>query len=87
MHPCDCIPPTRLRVDFSSKVYLTMVDRVFSVSMHSLLDASDIIIVLLFVPPPLCCSGLYPQLAVPDDCNSYHRESDQVYHTKVNAAT
>jgi len=29
------------------------------------------------------CSGLYPQLAIADDCNSYRRDSSQVYHTKV----
>ena len=28
-------------------------------------------------------SGLYPQLALPDDCNSYRRDSEQVFHTKV----
>ncbi len=26
---------------------------------------------------------LYPQLAIADDCNSYKRDSSQVYHTKV----
>ena len=29
-------------------------------------------------------SGLYPQLSVADDCNSYRRDSEQVFHTKVN---
>lgn len=28
------------------------------------------------------CSGLYPQLAMADDCNSYRRDSEQVFHTK-----
>ncbi|CAI7996256.1 Probable ATP-dependent RNA helicase DHX34 [Geodia barretti] len=28
------------------------------------------------------CSGLYPQLAISDDCNSYRKDSDQVFHTK-----
>ncbi|XP_071481519.1 probable ATP-dependent RNA helicase DHX34, partial [Diadema antillarum] len=31
----------------------------------------------------ILCSGLYPQLAIADDCNSYRRESDQVFHTKA----
>ena len=31
----------------------------------------------------IACSGLYPQLAVADDCNSYRRDSDQVFHTRV----
>ena len=29
------------------------------------------------------CSGLYPQVAIADDCNSYRRDSEQVFHTKV----
>ncbi|XP_065910600.1 probable ATP-dependent RNA helicase DHX34 isoform X2 [Dysidea avara] len=29
------------------------------------------------------CSGLYPQLAIPDECNSWRRDSEQVYHTKT----
>ncbi|KAL5482136.1 hypothetical protein EMCRGX_G022425 [Ephydatia muelleri] len=28
------------------------------------------------------CSGLYPQVAIADDCNSYRRDSEQVFHTK-----
>ncbi|XP_063963631.1 probable ATP-dependent RNA helicase DHX34 isoform X2 [Lytechinus pictus] len=31
----------------------------------------------------ILCSGLYPQLAIADDCNSYRKESDQVFHTKA----
>ncbi|PIK34094.1 putative ATP-dependent RNA helicase DHX34 [Apostichopus japonicus] len=31
----------------------------------------------------ILCSGLYPQLAIADDCNSYRKDSDQVYHTKA----
>ncbi|XP_038065791.1 probable ATP-dependent RNA helicase DHX34 isoform X2 [Patiria miniata] len=31
----------------------------------------------------ILCSGLYPQLAIADDCNSYRRECDQVFHTKA----
>ena len=31
----------------------------------------------------ILCSGLYPQLAIADDCNSYRKDSDQVFHTKV----
>jgi hypothetical protein len=31
----------------------------------------------------IACSGLYPQLALADDCNSYRRDSDQVFHTRV----
>ncbi|XP_076818876.1 putative ATP-dependent RNA helicase DHX34 [Clavelina lepadiformis] len=27
-------------------------------------------------------SGLYPQLAFPDDCNNYSPDSDQIFHTK-----
>ncbi|XP_077992529.1 putative ATP-dependent RNA helicase DHX34 [Glandiceps talaboti] len=30
----------------------------------------------------ILCSGLYPQLAIADDCNSYRKDSDQVFHTK-----
>uniref|UniRef100_H2ZFU6 RNA helicase n=1 Tax=Ciona savignyi TaxID=51511 RepID=H2ZFU6_CIOSA len=30
----------------------------------------------------ILCSGLYPQLAFPDNCNSYSSDSDQVFHTK-----
>ncbi|XP_078482646.1 putative ATP-dependent RNA helicase DHX34 isoform X1 [Ciona intestinalis] len=30
----------------------------------------------------ILCSGLYPQLAFPDNCNSYTADSDQVFHTK-----
>ncbi|XP_064390174.1 probable ATP-dependent RNA helicase DHX34 isoform X2 [Halichondria panicea] len=29
------------------------------------------------------CSGLYPQLAIADDCNSNRKDSEQVYHTKM----
>ena len=29
------------------------------------------------------CSGLYPQLALADDSNSWKRDSEQVFHTKV----
>ena len=37
------------------------------------------------LPPPAIhpTSGLYPQLAISDDCNSYRKDSDQVFHTKV----
>ncbi|XP_022092525.1 probable ATP-dependent RNA helicase DHX34 [Acanthaster planci] len=31
----------------------------------------------------ILCSGLYPQLAIADDCNTYRRECDQVFHTKA----
>lgn len=31
----------------------------------------------------ILCSGLYPQLAIADDCNSYRKDSDQVFHTKA----
>ena len=30
----------------------------------------------------ILCSGLYPNIALPDDHNSFHKESEQVYHTK-----
>ncbi len=29
----------------------------------------------------ILCSGLYPNLALPDEHNANHKESDQVYHT------
>uniref|UniRef100_S4R5D4 DEAH (Asp-Glu-Ala-His) box polypeptide 34 n=1 Tax=Petromyzon marinus TaxID=7757 RepID=S4R5D4_PETMA len=28
------------------------------------------------------CSGLYPQLAIPDECNAARKDSDQVFHTR-----
>ncbi|XP_078668798.1 putative ATP-dependent RNA helicase DHX34 [Branchiostoma floridae x Branchiostoma belcheri] len=28
------------------------------------------------------CSGLYPLVAIADDCNTYRRDSEQVFHTK-----
>ena len=31
----------------------------------------------------ILCSGLYPQVAVADDCNSYKSASEQAFHTKV----
>ncbi|XP_033109817.1 probable ATP-dependent RNA helicase DHX34 [Anneissia japonica] len=31
----------------------------------------------------ILCSGLYPQLAIADDCNSYRKDTDQVFHTKA----
>ncbi|KAM8952308.1 putative ATP-dependent RNA helicase DHX34 [Pelodytes ibericus] len=30
----------------------------------------------------IVCHGLYPQLAVPDNYNTYRKDSDQVFHTK-----
>lgn len=33
----------------------------------------------------ILCSGLYPQVAIPDDCNSYKTDSEQVFHTKNKA--
>ena len=36
----------------------------------------NIIIIML-------CRGLYPQVAVADDCNSYKSASEQAFHTKV----
>ncbi|KAG0431345.1 hypothetical protein HPB47_021875 [Ixodes persulcatus] len=30
----------------------------------------------------ILCSGVYPQIAISDDHNSYKRDSDQVFHTK-----
>ena len=37
----------------------------------------------LQVVPTFPCSGLYPQLAVADENNSWKRDSEQVFHTKV----
>lgn len=37
----------------------------------------------LQVEPTFPCSGLYPQLAVADENNSWKRDSEQVFHTKV----
>ena len=31
----------------------------------------------------ILCSGLYPQIAVPDEFNSFKKDSDQIFHTKV----
>lgn len=33
----------------------------------------------------LCClySGLYPQLAITDDCNTWRKDSEQIFHTQV----
>lgn len=31
----------------------------------------------------ILCNGLHPQLAVADEHNSYKRDSDQMFHTKV----
>lgn len=31
----------------------------------------------------ILCSGLYPQVAIADDFNTYKRDSDQFFHTKV----
>ena len=31
----------------------------------------------------ILCSGLYPQVAIADDCNSYKPDSEQAFHTKV----
>ncbi|XP_071946737.1 probable ATP-dependent RNA helicase DHX34 [Antedon mediterranea] len=31
----------------------------------------------------ILCSGLYPQLAIADECNSYRKDMDQVFHTKA----
>ncbi|KAJ3354911.1 DEAH (Asp-Glu-Ala-His) box polypeptide 34 [Entophlyctis luteolus] len=31
----------------------------------------------------VCCSGLYPHIAIADDANSYRPASEQVYHTKT----
>ncbi|CAL1528445.1 unnamed protein product [Lymnaea stagnalis] len=30
----------------------------------------------------ILCSGLYPQVAIPDDCNTYKRDTEQAFHTK-----
>ncbi|XP_064483577.1 probable ATP-dependent RNA helicase DHX34 isoform X2 [Ornithodoros turicata] len=30
----------------------------------------------------ILCAGVYPQVALPDDHNSYKRDSDQLFHTK-----
>lgn len=30
----------------------------------------------------ILCSGLYPQIAIPDEHNPYKSESEQLYHTK-----
>ncbi|KAK6188313.1 hypothetical protein SNE40_004514 [Patella caerulea] len=30
----------------------------------------------------ILCSGLYPQVAIADDCNTYKMDTDQAYHTK-----
>ncbi|KAL5004824.1 hypothetical protein ScPMuIL_018280 [Solemya velum] len=30
----------------------------------------------------ILCSGLYPQVAIADDCNCYKRDSEQAFHTK-----
>ncbi|BFY97868.1 hypothetical protein BsWGS_00907 [Bradybaena similaris] len=30
----------------------------------------------------ILCSGLYPQVAIADDCNTYKRDSEQAFHTK-----
>ncbi|KAL3866336.1 hypothetical protein ACJMK2_043642 [Sinanodonta woodiana] len=30
----------------------------------------------------ILCSGLYPHVAIADDCNSYKRDSEQAFHTK-----
>ncbi|XP_041367761.1 probable ATP-dependent RNA helicase DHX34 [Gigantopelta aegis] len=30
----------------------------------------------------ILCSGLYPQVAIADDCNSYKPDSEQAFHTK-----
>ena len=31
----------------------------------------------------ILCSGLYPQVAIPDEHNSYKSGSEQIFHTKV----
>ena len=31
----------------------------------------------------ILCSGLYPQVAIPDEHNSYKPSTEQIYHTKV----
>ena len=31
----------------------------------------------------ILCSGLYPNVAIADDCNSFKGNSEQAYHTKV----
>jgi len=31
----------------------------------------------------IICSGLYPQIAIPDEFNSFKKDSDQIFHTKV----
>ncbi|XP_055878835.1 probable ATP-dependent RNA helicase DHX34 isoform X1 [Biomphalaria glabrata] len=30
----------------------------------------------------ILCSGLYPQVAIPDECNTYRRDTEQTFHTK-----
>ncbi|XP_035824394.1 probable ATP-dependent RNA helicase DHX34 isoform X2 [Aplysia californica] len=30
----------------------------------------------------ILCSGIYPQVAIADDCNTYKRDSEQAFHTK-----
>ena len=31
----------------------------------------------------ILCSGLYPQVAIADDCNTFKSSSEQAFHTKV----
>lgn len=31
----------------------------------------------------ILCSGLYPQVAISDECNTFKPNSEQVFHTKV----
>ncbi|XP_062516968.1 probable ATP-dependent RNA helicase DHX34 [Corticium candelabrum] len=31
----------------------------------------------------ILCSGLYPQLAIADDCNTWRKDSEQVFHTQA----
>ena len=53
-----------------------------------ILDIIIIIITLsLFFSLPLygvtSFSGLYPQVAIGDECNSFKKGSEQIFHTKV----
>lgn len=49
-----------------------------SSSMNRNLTLGDINLLKIIL-----CSGLYPQLAIADDCNTWRKDSEQVFHTQA----
>jgi hypothetical protein len=63
--------------DLEFKLFHNLADLQEASALRRSFSLRDLNVLKLVV-----CSGLYPQLAIPDDCNSYRKDSDQVFHTK-----